>query len=120
MDMFVLKALADALRHRLQGALVSKVFQMNANDLLLRLWRHHNFRLLLSTASPWPRLHLTAERFQNPPSPLRFAALLRSHLQHLRLLDIQAQSDDRTLSHIASSSSRTHTKARASTWMLSS
>ena len=97
MDIFVLKALADDLRHRLQGAVVSKVFQMNADDLLLRLWRHQNFRLLLSMAPSWPRLHLTAERFQNPPSPLRFAALLRARLQHLRLLDIQVQPDERTI-----------------------
>jgi len=80
MDVFVLKALVDELRQRLCGAVVSKVFQMSPEDLLLRLWRHQDLRLLLSTQASGPRLHLTTARFRNPPHLPRFAALLRAHL----------------------------------------
>ena len=97
MDIFVLKALADELRQRLQGAVISKVFQMNAHDLLLRLWRHQDLRLLLSSEALWPRLYLTTERFQNPQNPPRFAALLRARLQHVRLQDIQVEPYERRL-----------------------
>ena len=98
MDIFVLKALVDELRQYLCGAVVSKVFQMSPDDLLLRLWRHQDLRLLLSTQALWPRLHLTTARFRNPPHPPRFAAFLRAHLTQVRLCDITVQPYDRVVS----------------------
>src|SRR5712692_10197742 len=98
MDIFVLKALVDELRQRLCGAVVAKVFQMSPDDLLLRLWRHQDLRLLLSTQALWPRLHLTTARFRNPPHPPRFAAFLRAHLTQVRLCDITVRPYDRVVS----------------------
>jgi len=98
MDIFVLKALVDELRQRLCGTVVSKVFQMSPDDLLLRLWRHQDLRLLLSTQTAEPRLHLTTARFRNPPQPLRFAAFLRAHLTQVRLCDITMQPYERVVS----------------------
>jgi predicted ribosome quality control (RQC) complex YloA/Tae2 family protein len=98
MDIFVLKALSEALRQRLCGAVVSKVFQMGPDDLILRLWRQRDYRVLLSTAPQWPRLHLTATRFRNPPQPPRFAAFLRAHLTHVRLSDLVVRPYDRVVS----------------------
>src|SRR5438132_4720997 len=98
MDIFVLKALVDELRQHLCGAIVSKVFQMSPDDLLLRLWRHQDLRLLLSTQAAGPRLHLTAARFRNPPHPPRFAAFLRAHLTQVRLSDITVQPYERVVS----------------------
>ncbi|MEE9148261.1 MAG: NFACT family protein [Candidatus Tectomicrobia bacterium] len=95
MDIFVLKALVDNLQQHLLGAVVSKVFQMSPDDLLLRLWRRQDLRLFLSTHATTPRLHLTTSRFTNPPQPLRFAAYLRAHLQHARLQQITMQPYDR-------------------------
>src|SRR5688572_26328345 len=100
MDIFTLKALVDDLQPRLAGAVVSKVFQMSADDLLLRLWRQHDLRLLLSTHPMFARLHLTAMRFENPQRPPRFAAYLRAHLQHARLLSLTVQPYDRIVSFI--------------------
>src|SRR5205823_2036118 len=82
---------------RLCGAVVSKVFQMSPEDLLLRLWRHQDLRLLLSTQASGPRLHLTTARFRNPPHLPRFAALLRAHLTQVRLCDITVQPYDRVV-----------------------
>jgi predicted ribosome quality control (RQC) complex YloA/Tae2 family protein len=98
MDIFVLKALVDDLRQRLCGAVVSKVFQMSPDDLLLRLWRHQDLRLLLSVQARWPRLHLTTARFRNPAHVPRFAAFLRAHLTRVRLCDITLQPYDRVVS----------------------
>ncbi len=95
MDIFILKALVDDLQQRLAGAVVSKVFQMSADDLLLRLWRQQDQRLLISTHAKSARLHLTSLRFENPPSPPRFAAYLRSQLQHARIQSIAVQPYDR-------------------------
>jgi predicted ribosome quality control (RQC) complex YloA/Tae2 family protein len=98
MDIFVLKALVDELRQRLCGAVVSKVFQMSPHDLLLRLWRHQDLRLLLSTQAAEPHLHLTTARLRNPPQPPRFAAFLRAHLTQVRLCDITVQPYERVVS----------------------
>jgi predicted ribosome quality control (RQC) complex YloA/Tae2 family protein len=95
MDIFILKALVDDLQQHLTGAVVSKVFQMSADDLLLRLWRQQEQRLLLSTQVKAARLHLTSLRFENPPSPPRFAAYLRSQLQRARIRHIAVQPYDR-------------------------
>jgi len=98
MDIFVLKALVDELRQRLCGAMVAKVFQMSPDDLLLRLWRHQDLRLLLSAQALGPRLHLTTTRFRNPQHPPRFAAFLRAHLTQVRLCDITVRPYDRVVS----------------------
>ena len=98
MDVFVLKAVVDDLQQRLPGAVVSKVFQMSASDLLLRLWCCQDVRLLLSTHAAMSRLHVTTSRFRNPPQPPRFAAFLRAHLQHARLRTITVRPYDRVVS----------------------
>ena len=95
MDIFLLKAVVDDLQPQLAGAVVSKVFQMSADDLLLRLWRQQDYRLLLSTQAKSSRLHLTSLRFENPPSPPRFAAYLRSQLQRARIQHIAVEPYDR-------------------------
>jgi predicted ribosome quality control (RQC) complex YloA/Tae2 family protein len=97
MDIFVLKAVVDELQQQLPGATVTKVFQINRNDLLLRLWRGRELRLLLSTHASLQCLHLTTSRFDNPPRPPRFAAFLRAHLRQLRLRDISVQPYDRVV-----------------------
>ncbi|GIX47969.1 MAG: hypothetical protein KatS3mg131_2180 [Candidatus Tectimicrobiota bacterium] len=85
MDLFVLKALVDALQPRLQGARLSKVSQLNPHDLLLRLRRQRPWRLLLSTQPEVPCLFLTEAAPPALPAPPRFAALLRARLHGLRL-----------------------------------
>jgi predicted ribosome quality control (RQC) complex YloA/Tae2 family protein len=98
MDIFVVKAVVDELQHHLPGATVSKVFQMSRDDVLLRLWRGRELRLLLSTHPTLQRLHLTAHRFDNPPRPPRFAAFLRAALQGVRVHNITVQPYDRVVS----------------------
>jgi predicted ribosome quality control (RQC) complex YloA/Tae2 family protein len=97
MDLFVLKALIDELQQLLPGAVVSKVFQMSSDDMLLRLWRGQDMRLFLSTHPTMQRLHLTPHRFDNPQQPPRFAAFLRAHLQQVRVQNITVQPYDRVV-----------------------
>ena len=97
MDIFVLKAFVDELAHCLPGSRVSKVFQLSPDDLLLRLWRHRDQRLLLSIHPTWQRLHLSTERFEAPPRPPRFAALLRARLRRARLQAVTVQPYERVV-----------------------
>jgi predicted ribosome quality control (RQC) complex YloA/Tae2 family protein len=88
MDVFALKALVDDLQTQLVGARVSKVYQMNRDDILLRLWCGRDVRLFLSTHITLCRIHLTPSHFANPQRPPRFAAFLRAHLKRARLQSI--------------------------------
>lgn len=97
MDIFVLKAFVDELARCLPGSRVSKVFQLSPDDLLLRLWRHRDLRLLLSIHPTWQRLHLNTERFESPPRPPRFAALLRARLRRARLQSVAVQPYERVV-----------------------
>ena len=97
MDIFVLKAFVDELARYLPGSRVSKVFQLSPDDLLLRLWRHRDLRLLLSIHPTWQRLHLNTERFEAPPRPPRFAALLRARLRRARLQSVAVQPYERVV-----------------------
>lgn len=97
MDIFVLKAFVDELARRLPDSRVSKVFQLSPDDLLLRLWRHCDQRLLLSVHPTWQRLHVVTERFEAPPRPPRFAALLRARLRRARLQSVSVQPYERVV-----------------------
>ena len=97
MDIFLLKAFIDELARCLPGSRVSKVFQLSPDDLLLRLWRHRDQRLLLSIHPTWQRLHLSTERFEAPPRPPRFAALLRARLRRARLHAVTVQPYERVV-----------------------
>jgi predicted ribosome quality control (RQC) complex YloA/Tae2 family protein len=97
MDVFTLKALIDDLQPQLVGARVSKVYQMNQNEILLRLWRGRDLRLFLSTDATLCRLHLTPSHFANPQRPPRFAAFLRAHLKQACLQHITVRPYDRVV-----------------------
>lgn len=106
MDVFALKALAGDLQEQLIGARVSKVYQMNRDDILLRLWCGRDFRLFLSTQATACRLHLTASHFANPQRPPRFAAFLRAHLKQARLQSITVCPYDRVVRMVWTDSRR--------------
>ena len=97
MDIFLLKAFVDELARRLPGSRISKVFQLSPEDLLLRLWRGRVEQLLLSIHPSGQRLLLTRDRFEAPPRPPRFAALLRARLRGARLLDVAVQPCERAV-----------------------
>ncbi|MBI1987589.1 MAG: NFACT family protein [Nitrospinae bacterium] len=100
MDIFVLKAIVEELKERLIYSLVSKVYQVNENDLVIYFWGRGEKRLYLSVDPEMGRVHLTEHKPLYPPSPLRFAAYLRSHLSGARLVDIQLTPFDRVLTQV--------------------
>ena len=97
MDIFLLKAFVDELADRLPGCRISKVFQLSPEDLLLRLWSGRAQQLLLSIHPTGQRLLLNRDRFEAPPRPPRFAALLRARLRGARLQSVAVQPYDRVV-----------------------
>ncbi len=70
----------------LLGAVISKITQPDARRVILKLFsRGRDFSLLISVRPDMPRMHLTGKKYKNPPSPLRFCALLRSRLTNARV-----------------------------------
>ena len=88
MDIFAIAAMVRELEKTLPGALIRKIHQPDAEDIILRLWnRNGDNRLLLSTSPRASRLHLTEKTFPNPDAPPRFCQLLRARLSRLLAIE---------------------------------
>ena len=86
LDAVCLTALVDELAPQLEGAHIDKVQPPARDLLLLSLYtRQGSRKLLISAGVGMARLHLTAERFENPETPPMFCMLLRKHLVGARI-----------------------------------
>lgn len=86
MDPLLLKRVADELNASLTGAVVSKVHQPDDRTIVLKLFTGGSaVYLLISTHPRLQSLHLTNEDFENPLSPKRFCAYLRSRITNARV-----------------------------------
>lgn len=80
-DGIVAKSIVDELNEKLVGGRIEKVFQPEADEivLLVRAW-NKNHKLVLSASPSYPRIHLTEAVKENPSAPPVFCMLLRKHL----------------------------------------
>ena len=79
-DLITLTALARELNDDLKGARISKIYQPSDDELLFRI-RGKSEKTLLFSANPnLSRVHITAEKFENPQSSPAFCMLLRKYL----------------------------------------
>jgi predicted ribosome quality control (RQC) complex YloA/Tae2 family protein len=86
LDAFLVRQVVDELSRELPGALVSKVHQPGARDLVLVLWTGRADRLLFLSADPaLCRIHLVSKKPRNPQTPPRFCSYLRRHLEGMRV-----------------------------------
>ncbi len=80
MDLFVIRGIVEELKKEIVGGFITKIYQMNRTDLLIRLRRGGEEKdLLLSTHPDFFRLHLTGKKYANPQNPPRFCTYLRKH-----------------------------------------
>ena len=92
--------IVDELKARLTGGVVSKIHQPGDRLLIIRVFvRGREERLLISTHPRFSRMHLTESVFENPRTPPRFAAFLRSRIGGARIEDI-FQIDRERIVHI--------------------
>jgi predicted ribosome quality control (RQC) complex YloA/Tae2 family protein len=81
MDLFVLHGVVEELKSEIVGGFITKIYQMNRTDLLLRIRRQgEEKQLLISTHPDSFRLHLTTRKQANPLVPPRFCTYLRKHI----------------------------------------
>jgi predicted ribosome quality control (RQC) complex YloA/Tae2 family protein len=98
MDLFVIHGIVEELKKEIPGAFVSKVYQMNRTDLLLRLRRTGDEKqLLLSTHPDFFRVHLTERKYANPLVPPRFCTYLRKHIGGARVSGVTQDGYERVV-----------------------
>jgi predicted ribosome quality control (RQC) complex YloA/Tae2 family protein len=86
MDLFVIRGIVSELQREIGGGFVTKVYQMNRTDLLIRFRRQAEEKnLLISTHPEYSRLHLSAKKYPNPQVPPRFCTYLRKHITGARV-----------------------------------
>ena len=90
LDAIFLTALTEELNQSLPGSRIDKIQQPDRETVLLSLRTQGagNRRLLLSASPNHPRIHYTAEKFEQPAQPPMFCMLLRKHLSGGRILSL--------------------------------
>ncbi len=99
MELSVLKREVTELDEILRGGFIAKIYQPLPREIVLkiRLATFGEKRLILSADPRLGRIHTTSVRIPNPPSPPRFCAYLRAHLQGARIISIEVPKNDRVI-----------------------
>jgi predicted ribosome quality control (RQC) complex YloA/Tae2 family protein len=98
MDLFFIRGIVGELQQEIGGGFVTKIYQMNRTDLLIRVRRQGEEKnLVLSTHPEFFRLHLSARKYANPQVPPRFCTYLRKHITGARVSQVSQDSYDRVV-----------------------
>lgn len=97
-DGIVAKCVVEELSKTLSGGRIEKVFQPEADEILIniRAW-NTNYKLLLSAGANYPRIHLTDSAKENPAAPPVFCMLLRKHLSGGKILSFEFNDYERII-----------------------
>ncbi len=97
-DGIMMTAVTGELQSRLIGGRIDKIYQPEAEELILNIHAPKgNLRLLLSCASSNARVHLVTKTFENPEVPPAFCMLLRKHIQGGRIVEISQKETERII-----------------------
>lgn len=97
-DGIATKCMVDELTRLLAGGRVEKVFQPEADEVVMniRAW-NNNYKLVLSASANYPRIHLTEAAKENPAQPPVFCMLLRKHLAGGKILGLEFYDYERVI-----------------------
>jgi predicted ribosome quality control (RQC) complex YloA/Tae2 family protein len=88
-DGIVTKCIVNELSETLTGGRVEKIFQPEADEIIINIRAQgQNFKLLLTASASYPRIHFTASVRENPATPPVFCMLLRKHLSGGKILGV--------------------------------
>lgn len=97
-DGIVTRNIVLELNKLLVGGRINKLYQFEKDAILMHIFNNgKNYKLLISSSSNNPRLHLTNYKMDNPPSPPMFCMLLRKHLNGGIILNIEQFKLDRII-----------------------
>ena len=98
LDGIFLSKLKNELKEVIVGLRVDKVNQPTKDEIVLSLrGKGCAYSLLCCVRADSPRVHLTAHKIGNPPTPPMFCMLLRKYLTGAMIKDIRQQGMDRIL-----------------------
>lgn len=98
LDGIVSKAIVKELNNTILGGRIDKVYQPEKDELLLNIYnKGNNYKLIISSNSNNPRIHLTNKSKINPSNPPMFCMLLRKHIAGGIILNIEQFHMDRIL-----------------------
>ena len=98
LDGIFLCKLTEELKKTITGLRVDKVNQPTKDEIVLSLrGKGCAYSLLCCVRADSPRLHLTAHKISNPPTPPMFCMLLRKYLTGAMIKDIRQQGMDRII-----------------------
>lgn len=91
-------AVAMELDRLLSGSKIEKVYQPEAEELILVLHtRTGRMKLYISASSHNARIHIYTEEFVNPQNPSSFCMLMRKHIQSGRITSVRQVGSERII-----------------------
>ncbi|MCT4594909.1 MAG: NFACT family protein [Anaeromicrobium sp.] len=95
-DGITVSAICSELKSALINSRIDKIYQPEADEIILNIRAFKNkYKLLISATSKYPRLHFTNIQKENPKSPPMFCMLMRKHLQGSKILHISQKDMER-------------------------
>ncbi|HNP59632.1 MAG TPA: NFACT family protein [Nitrospirales bacterium] len=96
LSLFECESIVGELNRALVGGFIQKIHQPRLLTLTLDVrTRGQTSTLLVSVEPRFARLHLTSQKFENPPTPPPFCSFLRSHVEGGRIVEISQEPGDR-------------------------
>ena len=97
-DGIVTRNIVLELNNLLVGGRINKIYQHEKDEILLHIYnKGKNYKLLISSSSNSPRIHITNYGMENPQSPPMFCMVLRKHLLGGIVLNIEQHEMDRII-----------------------
>lgn len=98
LDGIVLNSVEYELHNKLIGGRIDKVYQPEKDEIVINIRNNsENYKLLLTSISSSPRIHLTTQTRRNPEQAPMFCMLLRKHLYGSTILEINQIQFDRII-----------------------
>jgi len=100
----VTKCVVSELSDLLVGGRVEKIFQPEADEIIMNVRsKGQNLKLLLSASANYARVHVTGSSKENPSTPPVFCMLLRKHLSGGKIVNVTFHDFERLIAvHIES------------------
>ena len=98
LDGIVLNSIKYELINKLIGGRIDKIYQPEKDEIIINIRNNSaNYKLLLTSNSSSPRIHLTTLSRKNPEQAPMFCMLLRKHLYGSNIIEIKQLQLDRVI-----------------------
>jgi predicted ribosome quality control (RQC) complex YloA/Tae2 family protein len=98
LDGIFIYSILEELKCKLLGGRVEKINQPEKDEVLINIKNNRqNFKLLISSSSTYPKIHITDKNKSNPLQPPIFCMVLRKYLNSSKLIDLRQLDTDRVV-----------------------